>query len=99
MRLAIHQKPAVGAVVAAGSFKPSPTAVSACFSSSAHFDDYSHDNLCSNVRPANREGVTLERASTTESESHMRGHLRINYGGDSDLSIGVWDGSPRNEGH
>jgi len=37
--------------------------------------------------------------STTESESHMRGYLRITYGGDSHWSIGVWDGSPRSEGH
>jgi len=34
-----------------------------------------------------------------ESQSRMRGYLRITYGGDSRLTIGVWDGSPRSEGY
>src|SRR6516165_2113665 len=49
--------------------------------------------------PAWTSSSLMNSAITTESESHMRGYLRITYGGDSHWSIGVWDGSPRSEGH
>src|SRR5882672_8834407 len=39
------------------------------------------------------------RFSTTESEGRIRGDLRITYGDDSRWNAGVWDGSPRSEGH
>jgi hypothetical protein len=52
-----------------------------------------------NEAPYKGHPPVLESPNTTESQSRMRGYLRITYGGDSRLIIGVWDGSPRIEGY